>query len=339
MSLPNTTLTANQIIELFPILHKSKRTLHVQGEPGVGKSCLPYQYAQRIGYPVKEVRPARMNPVDVTGLPTIVDMKTVWTRPEIIMEGPCILFIDEIAAAARLMQVCLYEVTLDRRIGQYELHPDSMVVTAGNRPEDAAHVEKMSSALRGRLVAVTLRADLESFQHWAARNGLHPMVSGFLKFRAELLSKFNGKTWDGSSAWPSPRSWHSVSDLMLSGLDKVSTELRYATLEGTVGAGAAREFEGYLAVHHRIISPEMVILDPMGAKVPDDKVEMWATAGSMSAAMTPENAEALATYLLRLPEEFTMFAMKAAIGRNRDLVKVPKVKSWSLANQKILMGR
>jgi hypothetical protein len=337
-SVPNLDLSFPEIMEALAIAHKAKRTIHLQGAPGVGKSAAPCEYGILSGMPLVDIRPARMNPVDFTGLPYIVhDLNlSKWTKPEIILDVPAIYVVEEIATAAELMQVSLYELTGDRRIGKYAVHPDSLIVTTGNRPEDAAFVKKMSSALRGRFCAVTMRADHEAFAKFAAKKGLHPMVSGFVEYRNELLSKFDGKKWDGTSGYPSPRTWHIVSDLMWGGL--ADSPLLLNMVAGIVGYPAAVEFSGYVAVHHRIITPEMIVLDPHTCKVPDDGVEQWATASAIALAINPTNAAALTTYLQRMPAEFMAFALKSAVGRNNGLMKVDEVKRWFLKNASLFSG-
>ena len=330
------TVTFRELMDLMPVFHRAKKVMHIAGPPGVGKSAAPVLYATEVvRLPLVDIRPARMNPVDLTGLPLPDREKniTVWTRPEIILDLPAVYVVEEIAAAARLMQVALHELTGDRKIGKYSVHPDSLIVTTGNRPEDMAHVEKMSSALRNRFVVINLRADNDCFDAYAARKGFHPMVTGFLKYRKELLSVFNGKTWDGVSGYPSPRSWEQVSELMNAGLDKLPLPMIKRTVAGAVGMAAAIEFCGYIAVHSRIVTPEMVVLDPTATKVPEDGVELWATASAVSLAMHPGNATALLSYMKRLPEEFLIFTLKAAMGRDRTLLTNPEFKSLVLKHQ------
>lgn len=337
-AVPNLEMSFPEVMEALKIAHKAKRTLHIQGSPGVGKSAAPNEYGVISGLPLVDIRPARMNPVDFTGLPYIereLNMSK-WTKPEIILDVPAIYVVEEIATAAELMQVSLYELTGDRRIGKYAVHPDSLIVTTGNRPEDAAFVKKMSSALRGRFCAITMRADHEAFARFAAKKGLHPMVSGCVAYRKELLSKFDGKKWDGVSGYPSPRTWHILSDMMWAGLADSPLLLNMAA--GIVGYPAAVEFSGYVAVHHRVITPEIIVLDPNTSKVPDDGVEQWATASAIALALNPANATALVTYLKRMPAEFMAFALKSAVGRNKELMKTPEVRDWFMKNAALYSG-
>jgi hypothetical protein len=298
------------------------------------------EYAYHVAkLPLVDIRPARKNPVDLTGCPRI-DLKTnttVWTRPEFILDVPAVYKVEEIAAAPRLLQVALHEFVGDWRIGNYAIHPDSLIVTTGNRPEDMAHVERVSSALRNRYVAVTMKADTEAFLKWGTKAGLHPLVAGFIEFRREMVSIFDGKKWDGISGYPSPRSWHQVSDLMHHGLG--NSPLLLNVVAGSVGTAAAIEFDGYVKVHSRVISPEIIALDPVGTPIPDELVECWATASAIAFALNNTNAPALVTYLNRMPLEFSAFAIKSAIGRNRTLLQVSEVKAWAIANQSVLMGR
>ena len=337
---PDLTLSYEQVKSLLPIFHTANRTLHIQGSPGVGKSAAVIDYAANVAkLPLVDIRPARKNPVDFSGLPWIMkeNNSTMWTRPDIILEVPAVYVVEEIATAARLTQVVLYELIGDRRIGKYPIAPGSLIVTTGNRPEDAAHVEKISSALRGRYTAVTMRADPQDFLNFAAKNRIHPMVSGFINYKKQRLSEFDGKKWDGVSGYPSPRAWHRVSDLMWSGL--ADSPLLLNVVAGDVGYAPALEFTGYVETHHKIITPEQIILDPLNCRVADDRMERWATASAISLAMKPENAEPLYQYLQRLDGEYSFFAIRHALGRNPMLLRVPIIRDWALANQGTLQSK
>ena len=330
------SLTFTEIMELIPTFHKARRVLHIQGKPGIAKSAAPYEYGRLINMPLQEVRPARMNPVDVTGLPKIDDEdRTIWTRPEIVSEHPRIILVEELAAAARLLQVSLYELIGDWRIGKYHIHPDSCIITTGNRPEDASHAEKMSAALRNRFVAVTMKADFDSFNKWALRSGIHPLVAGFLDSRRDLLSVFDGKKWDGKSAYPSPRSWHQLSDLMNAGL---KNELLHAVASGCVGFGAATAFMGFVNSQSVGVTIQEILGDPDGALVPDDMGNAWAVASNIALTLNAENASLFCRYLKRMHSEHMAFAMKSSMGRNKDLIKIPEFKQWALANTKVFTG-
>ena len=116
------------------------------GAPGVGKS----QGVRQIGKQIEEttgkranitdVRLLLFNPIDLRGIPTASDDKTlaVWLRPQIFDMDPAddvvnILFLDEISAAPPSVQAAAYQIALDRTVGEHKLPENCIVIAAGNK--------------------------------------------------------------------------------------------------------------------------------------------------------------------------------------------------------------
>lgn len=60
--------------------------------------------------------------------------KSRFCPPEAIArDEPYVLFLDELNGAGHEVQKAFYSLILDRRLGNYELHPQSVVIGAGNR--------------------------------------------------------------------------------------------------------------------------------------------------------------------------------------------------------------
>ena len=102
-------------------------------------------------------------------------------------DGKGILFFDELNAAPPLVQASLYQLTLDRRIGEYVLPDGWKIVAAGNRAEDRSIVFRMPNALSNRFTHLDFEVDYEDWRIWAIDRGIHPMIIGFLGLRRELL--------------------------------------------------------------------------------------------------------------------------------------------------------
>ena len=77
-----------------------------------------------------------------------------------VSEAPALVFLDEInAAVTRLHQAAAYQIVLEHRVGSVSFHPETVVLAAGNFPEDNAIVTQLSSALCNRFVHFNLRVD------------------------------------------------------------------------------------------------------------------------------------------------------------------------------------
>ncbi|MBO5908687.1 MAG: AAA family ATPase, partial [Clostridia bacterium] len=221
------------------------------GPPGVGKSQAIRQVADRISAEtgkkcvVTDVRLLLFNPIDLRGIPTANEDKTlaVWLKPQIFQMDPSskvvnILFLDEISAAPQSVQAAAYQITLDRIIGEHKLPENCIVIAAGNRVTDKSVAFKMPKALANRLCHMEVESNFESWRRWAISSGVSYKVVGFLSFRHDYL--IENESSSDALAFPTPRSWEMVSRLLnMSGQDQ---EKIYSMISGCVGSGIASEF-------------------------------------------------------------------------------------------------
>lgn len=240
------TLLTHQLDQLnaYPETAELLAPIMLWGPPGVGKSTVVRTVAERQGIEFIDIRLAQREPVDLRGLPVpdsergVVDwlLAGEWPRDP---NSRGILLFDELTAADRSLQVAAYELILDRRLGDlYRLPPGWLVVGAGNRSEDRAVAQSLSSALANRFCHLSLEPDLDGWSRWAAGEGLHPDVIAFLRFRPECFFDMEGSVEQG---WPSPRSWTRVAQ-SLAHAQGLSAEVQALMIHGLVGQGAGTEF-------------------------------------------------------------------------------------------------
>ena len=125
---------------------KVRRPAFLWGPPGVGKSELVGQIASDLGGVMVDFRLAIRQPTDIMGIPFYnKDTGTMdWAPPidlpseEFAKQYPIVvLFLDEMNSAAPAVQAAAYQLVLDRRVGQYRLPDNVMIVAAGNRVKGA----------------------------------------------------------------------------------------------------------------------------------------------------------------------------------------------------------
>jgi hypothetical protein len=242
-----------------------------------------------------------------------------------------VLFFDELNAAPPLVQASLYQLTLDRRVGEYELPAAWRVVAAGNRAEDAAVVFRMPSALANRFVHLDFEVDFEDWATWAADRGIHPLVQAFLRLRREML--LDTRAMD--RGFPTPRSWEMASDAVtrFGGVGKALD-----VLIGIVGEGAAMEFSGFAERTMRAERVDAILADPDRAQLPADLGDLYALvayvasrsdddatlrgAGRLMLRLTPELGVLLARQVLRRRPDFAADPGFAAFaGRHRAALR------------------
>ncbi len=306
----------------------------VWGAPGVGKSSVVRAVAAARGLALVDVRAPLLDPTDLRGLPYLRDGVAAWAPPSFLPADPGsagVLFFDELNAAPPLVQASLYQLTLDRRVGEYELPAAWRVGAAGNRAEDAAVVFRMPSALANRFVHLDFEVDFEDWATWAADRGSHPLVQAFLRLRREML--LDTRAMD--RGFPTPRSWEMASDAV-SRFGGVGTSLD--VLIGIVGEGAAMEFSGFAERTMRAERVDAILADPDRSPLPTDLGDLYALvayvasrcdddatrrgAGRLILRLTPELGVLLARQVLRRRPDFAADPGFAAFaGRHREALR------------------
>ena len=250
-------------LKLFP-------SVMLWGPPGVGKSQgikkLAEVLSDRCGktVAVTDVRLLLFNPVDLRGIPTANDDKTlaVWLKPKIFQMDPApdvinILFLDEISAAPQSVQAAAYQITLDRTIGEHKLPENCIVIAAGNRVTDKSVAYNMPKALANRLCHLEIRGDPDSWHDWAVSQGLHKYVTGYLEYNSVALMRFEPAISD--LAFPTPRSWEMASNILTHVSDDISKV--YPLLVGCIGVEAVSALKNWAELYHRLPTVQEILSD------------------------------------------------------------------------------
>lgn len=328
-------MKASQIKKALDTCIESKRPAFIWGPPGVGKSQVIRQVAEERGAQFKDVRALLLDPVDLRGLPYINgDGRSHWATPEFLpKDGNGIILWDELNAAPSLVQASLYQLILDNKCGEYSMPDTWYQVAAGNRETDRAVTSRMPSALANRFVHLNFEVDLDEWVSWALASGVHTMVISFLRFRPGLLHSFDPAR-NTEKAFPTPRSWEFVSNILT---NRPSPEIEYELFQGTVGEGAAAEFVGFLKIARELPNPDVILMNPDAAPVPEDPAALYAICGALSHRASDQTIDRLIKYANRLPDEFSVLMV-------RDCVKnVPEVASsrafieWASKHKEVLI--
>ena len=247
--------------EIILVNLKVKIPVMVWGPPGIGKSSIVSQIADELKCNLVDVRLPQLDPTDIRGLPNFDrELKAaVWYPPSFFprrgpdgkgVDGPGILFLDEIEKAPASVKNAALQLVLDRCVGDYVVPEDWDIVCAGNHEDDGCFGSPMGQALNNRMTHVNVRADLDVWAKWARDHGVVDDIIAFLTFKPELLYKNTGL-----NAFPSPRSWTMASKLVK---DVENENLRRRLLESAVGEGTITEFTAWSKVY-RNVDPEKIL--------------------------------------------------------------------------------
>ena len=203
--------------ELLPI--------NICGQRGLGKSATVRQIAKDLKATICTVSIPSKDLSYFTGLPEFVDAPTltqyslssssttkaaVWTASELIVNanhladkhGRCVLFLDDLHKLTKSTSSVMYQLLLDKSVGDFRLHPKVAIICAQNTSEEAGFVG-VESPINDRLSMMAVEYDHE---YWMSHYGrkLHHFVSSFLKGNANFVLEPESTSVESAG---SPRSW------------------------------------------------------------------------------------------------------------------------------------
>lgn len=308
------------------------------GAPGIGKSAAPAAVAKARAAACFDIRLSMFDPVDLRGLPAIVDGRTVWLRPGIwpVDEtAESILFFDEMDRASPAVLSAAMQIVLDRRIGEHALPSTVRIVAAGNGKTDRTGTNRMPSALANRFCHIDVEPDAAAWATWAAGAGIDPALVAFIRFRPALLHASTmadaGMPEGDGRAYPSPRAWAAINRVM-----NQPDMIRHALAKGLVGEGPAAEFEGFVRIMRGLPNLDSVLADPAGAMVPQDPATRYAMAAALARKATDSNFAAVLAYVARLGREFEVMAAVDATKRAPALIESAPYVAWAVRNAAVL---
>jgi hypothetical protein len=249
---------------------RKPKPVFLWGPPGIGKSDIVSQIAYDVmpgNNLLIDCRLALMDPTDLRGYAWRNEATNTmeWSPPADLPSAELaaqydniVLFLDELNSAPPAVQAAGYQLILNRRIGQYILPDNVVIVAAGNRQGDRGVTYRMPAPLANRFRHVEMVVDFDDWMSWAINSDVHPDVIGYLTFAKQDLFAFDTKS--SSEAWASPRSWVDVSDALFHpAFDSAPDYEKKAEIAGSVGDGMAAKFSEHRRVAGRLPNPDQIL--------------------------------------------------------------------------------
>lgn len=314
----NVTEMTNAIVAAYP----SRQPLMLWGAPGLGKSTGAKKAAsilknnlpailknERKGqmkgdFGFIDLRLSLLEPIDLRGLPYIDKGRTIWAQQSLLPQKGThpehgLLLLDEYVEAPRAMQSAARLIVLDRGFGDYRLPDGWHCIAAGNRMGQGTSANAMPTNVANAFIHIDVEVNVESWVAWALDNDIDLRVIAFIKWRTELLHKFDPQS--KAHAFASPRSWAFASRVLKDSQN--NPKLLAAMMKGAVGEGPSAEFVGFLRVFDKLPSIESILLNPKTAPLPVDPATRYAVVTSLSSRINVDNVDKVLTYLTRFTKE------------------------------------
>ncbi len=276
--------------------------IKIVGHPGIGKSEVVRQVAQKHNFLFIDTRLAFKENIDLGGYP-VPDhdaRKMIYYRPHFIPPAAVpdpydgvVWFLDEVNRAHPTVIQTLFQIITEGVCGEHLLPPNTAVVLAGNLGDSdaTALTEFDDAALDGRLAVFHLFPEAALWLKWAHREALHPAVTRY-------IASFPDRLWDEVNIYPNPRGWHQVSSALVHTYDLADTErLRQyflaacgpaleKVIQSLIGRVAADDFIMQLTAPRKLSTQDILSGDPQKTKeiqrgnIPAEDI-LWALSGAL----------------------------------------------------------
>lgn len=269
----------------------------ITSSPGVGKSDIVRQIAKEYSLEVIDIRLSQCAPEDLLGLPRFEKDKDGVTRARFTpfdlfpLEDTKLppnkvgfaLFLDEMNSAPRSIQSAAYKLILDRMVGNHKLHPKCVIIAAGNRKEDKAIVNDLSTATISRLIHFQLEVNKDDWMYdYAIPNQLDGRIIAFINAFPDKLNTFDPEKSDKTFSCPRTIAFL---DKLIKSKEQLGnpniTDEDLILFSGCVGDGVATEFINFVKVFTQVPKYADIVKDPVNTPVPDESALKWATITSL----------------------------------------------------------
>jgi hypothetical protein len=319
----------------------------VRSSPGMGKTEIGHSIGDEHNLKVLDFRLGQADITDFNGLPYFVE--TTGTngkqmRAEFIpfmdfpLEGDTpginpktgkpyagwLLIFDEITSAPKQLQAAAYKILLERRVGQYKLHPNVVMLAFGNEETDNAVVHPMSTALQSRLVHLTLRVDNRDWIDWAIENNVDKRIIAFIEFKPSNLHRFDPN--HGDHTFACPRTWW-FTHLLIKDTPHLSVENDMALLQGTISPGVAMEFISFCDVFEQLPTLDSILAAPKTVNIPYEPSVRFALGVMLAEQFNKNTANALMEFVQRLPVEVRVLCLRMVTKHSPEMIQHPALIS------------
>ncbi len=330
-----------------------KRTILVQGHMGTGKSSLLTTLSRDLPKhtpcyfdcttkDLGDITIPKMNQLDDA------DYVSYATNEELGAhhKNPIILMIDEYGKANPAVKNALLRVMLERKIGGYELHPDSLVFATTNLGAEGVG-DLLPPHARNRITVITARKpDNMEWIEWGINNGVDHTLLGWCKDNPHLFHGFEDvKDPDDNpyiyhpkqqrTAFVTPRSLEAASD-WLKTREHFDDQTLTGLLMGTIGERGAMDLMAFVKLSDQLPSLQSIKDEPKTAKVPDSAAAVCMVVYRTLSTIGGDWIDSWMDYMVRLDKEAQgMFANGCSAEKyaHRKVVMTnKKFTQWAMDN-------
>ena len=315
------------------------RTILVQGHMGTGKSSILSNLAKELTThtpcyfdcttkDLGDITIPKLNMLDGS------DYVAFATNEElgVHLNKPIILMIDEYGKANPSVKNAMLRLMLERKIGGYTLHKDSIVFATTNLGAEGVG-DLLPPHSRNRITIVTMSKPTNTtWIEWGINNDIDPILLGWCKDNPQLFHSFEDvKNPEDNlyiyhpkaqrASFFTPRSAEACSDWLKS-REHLDDHTLTSLLMGTIGERGAMDLMAFVKLADQLPTLESIKKEPKTAKIPTSASAVCMVVYRTLASIERDWVNAWMDYLVRLDKE--------AQGMFANGVRVPKYAKQSL---------
>mgnify|MGYP003643855319 FL=1 len=260
---------------------------------------------------------------------------------------PIILMIDEYGKSNPAVKLALLRVMLERKIGGYALHKDSIVFATTNLGAEGVG-DLVPPHARNRIAMCRMKKPTNmEWITWAINKELDPSLLGWCKDNPHLFYSFEDvKNPDDNpyiyhpkrqqASFVTPRSLEACST-WLSKRDKLTDTSLMSLLMGTIGERGAMDLMAFVRLADDLPSFESIKKDPKNAKIPKSASAVCMVVYRTLSTLEKDWVDAWMDYMVRLDKEAQgMFAngvRDPKYAKQSMVMTNKKFTQWAMENQ------
>ncbi|MCK9477498.1 MAG: AAA family ATPase [Candidatus Muirbacterium halophilum] len=231
----------------FSIMWAKYGVLYITAKPGVAKSAIAKNIADKMGFNYKDIRLSQADETDLGMYPYLSDVDHVDKKVKCLdfviprwavnsNSHPTIIHFEELNRANQQVRNAALQILLERQIGtDFTFNDNVLMIASGNLgDDDMTDVEEFDAALNNRLIHIEHTLGVDEWLENFATNNCHSIVTNFIKAYPDKLY-INPD--DNTKAYATPRSWTMLSEFIIANYGKDSSPSEFLPILREVASG------------------------------------------------------------------------------------------------------
>lgn len=330
-------MKASKIATVLDHCIKNRRSLLIVSQPGMGKSALMEQAAERNGADFMLKHLAIEDPTDSKGMPALVSNgKTTAEflpfgdlRRMVEAKRPLVVGVDDLIQAPPACQAAFMQMLWGRNIGGKKISDHVIFIGATNDVSDRAGGTGLIEPLKSRWDTI-VRMDLsqDDWVVWAFENAMPEILIAHIRLHPDELLQFTPSR--EIKSYPCPRSWAAVGRWYNEGM------VDHEVFSGVVGDKCAASFMTTIKLINEAPNLDAILMDPTGSELPKSPGVMFLVTAGLARKASKGNVERVLKYVSRLPKEFEVYCVRDAVKVTPGLAQTGALCQWYAKNAEVL---